>query len=113
MQTRTKRIRCRLVVLVGLAASIGILTGLDGDAWAQGCAMCRTALGSEDDPLARGFYWSVLFMVSAPYLVIGSIGGWLFYRHRDVRRRSATAPDQAPPEPGLAGREPGRALIAP
>ena len=64
----------------------GVLVGAcvllaSSDAAAQGCAMCRTAIGSADDPLANGFFWSIMFLVSAPYTVIGSVGGWLIYRH--------------------------------
>ena len=67
------------------------------DAAAQGCAMCRTALGSADDPLARGFYWSVLLLISAPYAVFGSIAGGLVYRHVPASRGAA-----APGEPGVS-----------
>jgi len=68
------------------------------DAAAQGCAMCRTALGSVDDPLARGFYRSVLLLISAPYVVFGSIAGWLVYRHVMAARSAATVLE--PPLPG-------------
>jgi len=67
------------------------------DAVAQGCAMCRTALGSADDPLARGFYWSVLLLISAPYVIFGSIAGWLVYRHVMASRGAVV-----PGEPGVS-----------
>jgi hypothetical protein len=67
--------RAGCLVLLGAA-----LLAAPGDVLAQGCAMCRTALGGADDPLARGFYWSVLFLMSAPYIVAGSLGAWLAYR---------------------------------
>jgi hypothetical protein len=71
----------RLGSLVGALALLpGTLVATRGDALAQGCAMCRTALGDADDPLARGFYWSVLFLMSAPYIVAGAMGAWLAYR---------------------------------
>jgi hypothetical protein len=69
------------------------------DAVAQGCAMCRTALGSPDDPLTRGFYWSVLLLISAPYLVFASIAGWLVYRH--MASRGATSAG----DPQVVGHE--------
>jgi hypothetical protein len=64
----------------GALAAVALLAART-DALAQGCAMCRTALGSADDPLARGFYWSILFMMSTPYIVTGSVAAWLVYRH--------------------------------
>jgi hypothetical protein len=56
---------------------------------AQGCAMCRTALGGADDPLTRGFFWSVLCLMGAPYVVAAVIGGWLAYRHVVATRADA------------------------
>ena len=83
-------------------ASMPALAGLlvllaRSDAVAQGCAMCRTALGSADDPLARGFYWSVLLLISAPYVIFGSIAGWLVYRHVMASRGAVV-----PGEPGVS-----------
>ena len=66
------------------------VTLLASDAAAQGCAMCRTALGSADDPVAQGFYWSILFMMAAPYTIVASLGGWLVYQHVIASRRANT-----------------------
>ena len=52
-----------------------------GEALAQ-CAMCSTALGSPEDPLTRGILWSALFLVSVPFALLGSIGGWLYLAYR-------------------------------
>ena len=49
-------------------------------ALAQGCAMCGTAI--KDDPTGRAISWSVLFLISAPYTVVGLIGGYIFYSYR-------------------------------
>jgi hypothetical protein len=51
-----------------------------GDALAQGCAMCGSAL--KDDPTGRAISWSVLFLIAAPYTVVGLVGGYLFYTYR-------------------------------
>ena len=48
--------------------------------------MCRTLVTSADDPLAHGLYWSVLFLGSMPFLLVGSVGGWLVYAHRRAAR---------------------------
>jgi hypothetical protein len=55
------------------------------------CAVCLT--GGANDPVQDAFNWSVLFLMAAPYTIVGSIGGWLFYRYR----RSAAANDGATP----------------
>ncbi len=56
-----------------------------GAAFAQGCAMCATALGGPEDPLGRGMYVSILFMVSMPFLLVGSVGGWFLFMYRRGR----------------------------
>ena len=43
------------------------------------CAVCLTGV---DGPTADAFNWSVLFLMAAPYTVVGSIAGWLFYTYR-------------------------------
>ena len=58
---------------------------------AQGCAMCQTLMPHANEPMARGMFWSVLFLMSAPFTVAASIGGWLFYQYWSARRVQRTA----------------------
>lgn len=46
---------------------------------AHACSVCITGAS---DPTADAFNWSVFFLMAAPYTVVGSIAGWLFYTHR-------------------------------
>jgi hypothetical protein len=70
---------------------------------AQACAVCWTGTGgSEQDPLARGFYWGVLFLMAMPFAVVATIGGWLWYAHRRGRRPRETSVQ------GLAWSQQGR-----
>ncbi len=60
---------------------------LAGAASAQGCAMCKTALGGPGDPLASGINTSILFMMAMPFVLFAGVGGWLtymFWGHRPV-----------------------------
>jgi hypothetical protein len=59
------------------------------DAFAQ-CAMCRTAISSPDDPLARGINFSILLLMGMPFTLASVIGGWLFYAHRRALGRRQT-----------------------
>ena len=68
---------------------------------ASACPTCKDDLASDPASanLARGFYYSILFMLSMPYLIFGSIG---FYFYRLVRqaqreRELATAAQAASP----------------
>jgi hypothetical protein len=65
------------------------LAGAAGRAAAQSCAMCGSALA--DDPLGRAFSWSILFLMAAPYTVVGTVGIWLFLTYRRARSRQRAA----------------------
>lgn len=55
--------------------------------------MCQTVMPQAGDPLARGMFWSVLLLMTMPFLIGSSIGGWLFYKHwRMGQGRRAAAP---------------------
>ena len=58
----------------------------------QACAVCVTGT---NDPVTDAFNWSVLFLMATPYLVVGSIAGWLFYNYR----RAAKKREQTTAEP--------------
>ena len=41
----------------------------------QACPSCKLV----EDPIARGFNWSILFLMAMPFTVVGLIGGSVFY----------------------------------
>jgi hypothetical protein len=53
---------------------------------AQGCAMCATAVAPNE---ARGMNISILFLMSMPFLLTASVGGWLWYSFWQSGRRRA------------------------
>ena len=69
--------------LTGIAfacmAGVGVLM-LALPTVAQACAVC---IGSSAED--QGYFWGVLFLMAMPFLVTGSIGGWLLYHHRRTR----------------------------
>lgn len=71
----------------GAAAALALVLALALASDASACPNCREALG--DDPsgqgLASGFYYSILFMMSMPFVILGTLGT-VFYR--SVRRAS-------------------------
>lgn len=61
-----------------------------GDALA--CPMCKAALGSHDSghgDLVGGFFWSILFMLSMPFLIFGSLSTYMYMLVRRARREQA------------------------
>ncbi len=72
------------VLLAGLLA-------LPEQVLAQGCAMCRTSLQGQDDPLVQALNTSVIFLMTMPYLIVGSVGGWIYLAVRRQRDTDANA----------------------
>lgn len=52
---------------------------------AHACAVCGSGPGTPGDPVARGFYWGVLFLMVTPFAIAGAFGGWLFYMYWRAR----------------------------
>jgi len=89
----------RIVLALALAAVLlpAVLTA---------CPLCKDGKSDTDYPggaasLPRGFYYSILLMVSAPFAVAGGLV--LKIRHARRRARAARAPGEAAP----AGADPG------
>jgi hypothetical protein len=59
---------------------------------ASACPSCQAALAEGQGDLARGIYYSILFMMSMPFAIIGSFAA-LMYRavKREQRRKEAEA----------------------
>ena len=36
--------------------------------------------------MATGYFWSILAMMSAPFIMVGLIGGFLYYQIRKAQR---------------------------
>ena len=50
----------------------------------EACPACKTL----DDPISKGFNWSILFLMAMPFTVFGLIGGTIFL-HFNSNRLSA------------------------
>ena len=95
MSPRTTR--SLTVAALGLVASAA--TSWPAQALAQGCAMCKTALEGQNDPLADAINVSVLFMMAMPYAIVGTVGAWIYW---NARRRDTLALDNIAPDPERA-----------
>lgn len=74
-----------------VAVCLGILlvtVFLSEPAFAQ-CAMCRTAL-EQNAPVAASFNRGILFLLSMPYLVFGTLAGGFFW----LRKRRESLPGE-------------------
>ena len=46
------------------------------------CPSCKL----DDDPIAQGFKWSILFLMAMPYVVFSLIGGGVFFSIKRVKQ---------------------------
>ena len=49
----------------------------------EACPACKTL----DDPIGKGFNFSILFMMAMPFMVFGVIGGTIFWHYRRANRK--------------------------
>lgn len=73
------------------------------------CPTCKDDLAHDPASanLARGFYYSILFMVSMPFVIFGSLSAYFYYEVRKAKARQAAEQVLAEPvaelvEPKLA-----------
>ena len=65
---------------------------LETSGWAQGCAMCRTALENspEGRALAGTFNYAILFLMGIPYVLFGAAGIVIFRAYRQRNKKNVT-----------------------
>ncbi len=77
------------LALAGLFFLLVCLAG--GEAWA--CPTCKEGL-AENDPagqaMAAGYFYSILFMMSMPFLILGTFGSCAYW---SIRRARGQQPD--------------------
>lgn len=72
---------------------------------ALACPGCKDAIASQDPThggIVKGYFWSILFMMGTPYLVLASFCGWMYYKVRKARAERAHS--SAPISPAPTGR---------
>ena len=65
-----------------------LLVLLAAAAVAQACPGCKDALAANDPDhqnIVRGYFWSILFMMSMPFLILGSFSAYMYYEVRKAR----------------------------
>lgn len=83
--SRTRWRRAAHLLLSAAVLSIVMLAATD--AWA--CPMCKAALGSSGrnhGDWVGGFFWSILFMLSMPFLILGGLSAYMYSLVRQARR---------------------------
>ncbi len=76
-----------------MRAKILFAIGLSSIPWPAIARACSVCLSGDDDAVTHAFNWSVAFLLSAPYVIAGSIGMCLIiaYRRAAVKRAALEA----------------------
>jgi hypothetical protein len=73
-------VRGKIKIPILLALLIGWAVTLAAKSVAIACAVCVT--GGGNDSSANAYNWSLLFLMAMPYVVAGSVLGWLVHAYR-------------------------------
>jgi hypothetical protein len=59
----------------------------------QACPTCKQGIaeGTNQANMLRGYFWSILFMMSMPFLIFGGLGTYFYYQVRQARALQAAA----------------------
>jgi hypothetical protein len=72
-------------------AIVALLLVVATAATASACPGCKEATSEQQANLARGFSYSILFMMPIPFLIVGSFGGYVYYVVRKREQEQAAA----------------------
>jgi hypothetical protein len=73
-------------VLIAMAIALGLLIV----SVAAACPNCKEGLAQNDphgQSIAAGYYYSILFMMSMPFAILGTFGGLAYYSIRRARQQ--------------------------
>ncbi|MCL6502676.1 MAG: hypothetical protein K6T86_08315 [Pirellulales bacterium] len=59
---------------------------------AEGCPSCKAALASQEGGqgnLVQGFFWSILFLLSMPVLIVGGLSTYMYTLVRKARKAAS------------------------
>lgn len=89
----------RTVKLLGALVCLTLVLGATSVATA--CPSCQSALGNDSSQgdLARGIYYSILFMMAMPFAIVGTFGGLAYRAVKREQRRQADLKSKDASEP--------------
>lgn len=63
---------------------------------AEACPNCKDGIANGNNlNLVRGYFWSIVFMMGMPFLLLGSIGTYFVVLHRKGRKQAMTEKDSS------------------
>ena len=68
---------------------------------AMACPTCKDGLAGDPatSGMVQGYFWSILFMMSMPFLILGGISAYFYYEVCRARRQNAQPDIEASQQP--------------
>jgi len=85
---QVKSNRAARVFLVAVAVVLFLALGTT----AQACPTCGAGMaegGEAGRKMLNSWFWSIMFMMSMPFAILGSLGGYMYWIVRKARREQA------------------------
>jgi p-aminobenzoyl-glutamate transporter AbgT len=88
---QARKLISRAIVTVSLVVVVAIMLG--SATVASACPSCQEALASDTTQgnFANGIYYSILFMMSMPFAIVGTFAGFAYRAVKREQRRQAEA----------------------
>jgi heme/copper-type cytochrome/quinol oxidase subunit 2 len=96
---------CRSFRRLITAALVAVVLGF-APAAAEACPTCKDAIAQNDpkhQQMVKGYFYSILFMMSMPFVVLGTFGSMAYFSIKRARRVEEDAHD--PPSSHMDRRE--------
>ena len=61
----------------------------------EACPTCKEGLAQSDphhDAMVQGYFWSILFMMSMPFVIFGSLATYFYLAVKKARRQQPISP---------------------
>jgi hypothetical protein len=85
----------RLAILIAIVAAAVCLADV-----AAACPTCKDSVAQNDpqyQSMARGYYYSILFMLSMPFIIVTAFGTFAYRAYKQAEtQRAATAGSPSP-----------------
>jgi hypothetical protein len=88
---------CLRVSVVKIIAAMLVITATLAQP-AVACPNCKENFAEQANGqnLARGFYWSILFMMGTPFAILGCFSGYMYYEVCKARRQAEALKQDEP-----------------
>ena len=82
----------RVLVLLIVACALLVLAEP-----ALACPTCKDSIthGPNSSNLVRGYFWSIVFMMSMPFFILSGVGGYFYWEVRKARARLPVSAEPA------------------